>query len=78
MGMNFEEIFNRFLHRAALLAELNVLSPDWKVCLARPISLPRTLNFSCGFSHEIFVKQQKETIELLFSDTNAGAQAIWT
>ena len=52
--------------------------PDWKVCLARPISLPRTLNFSRGSSREIFVAQQKETIELLFSDTNTAAQAIWT
>ena len=51
------------------------LEPDWKVCLARPISLPRTLNFSRGSSREIFVKQQKETIELLFSDTNTAAQA---
>ena len=52
--------------------------PDWKVCLARPISPPRTLNFSRGSSREIFVKQQKETIELLFSDTNLAAQAIRT
>ena len=50
---------------------------DLTVCLARPISLPRTLNFSRGSSHKIFVKQQKETIELLFSDTNTAAQAIW-
>ena len=55
-----------------------VMDPDWKVCLARPISLPRTLNFSRpGSSREIFVKQQKETIELLFSDTNTAAQEIW-
>ena len=52
--------------------------PDWKVCLARPISLPRILNFSRGSSREIFVKQQKETIELLFIDTNTAAQAIST
>ena len=51
-------------------------NPDWKVCLARPISLPRTLNFSRGSSSEIFVKQQKETIEQLFSDTNTAAQAF--
>ena len=54
------------------------LDPDWKDCLARPISLPRTLNFSRGSSREIFVKQQKETIELLFCDTNTAAQAILT
>ena len=53
------------------------VKPDWKVCLARPISLPRTLNFSRGSSREIFVKQQKETIELLFSDTNTAVQEIW-
>ena len=52
--------------------------PDWKVCLAGPISPPRTLNFSRGSSREIFVKQQKETIEPLFSDTNTAAQAIRT
>ena len=52
--------------------------PDWKVCLAWLISPPGTLNFSCGSSREIFVKQQKETIELSFSDTNAAAQAIRT
>ena len=46
------------------------LNPDWKVCLARPVSLPHTLNFSCGSSCEIFIKQQKETIEPLFSNTN--------
>ena len=50
--------------------------PDWKVCLARLISLSHTLNFSRGSSHKIFVKQQKETIELLFSDTNTAAQGI--
>ena len=53
-------------------------NPDWKVCLARPISLPRTLNFSRGSSHEIFVKQQKDRIDLLFSDTNTAVQAICT
>ena len=42
----------------------------------RPISLPRTLNFSRGSSRKIFVKQQKETIGLLFSDTNTAAQAF--
>ena len=32
-----------------------VTGPDWKVCLAQPISLPRTLNFSHGSSRKIFV-----------------------
>ena len=57
---------------------MHVRIPDWKVCLARPISLPHTLNFSRSSNREIFVKQQKETIELLFSDTNTAAQAIHT
>ena len=52
---------------------MNKLNPHCKACLARPISLPHTLNFSC----EIFVKQQKETIELLFGDTYTAMQEIW-
>ena len=60
------------------MPQRNISHPDWKVCLARPISLSRTLNFSRGSSRKIFVKQQKETIELLFSDTNTAAQAIST
>ena len=69
-------LFSMWNFRTLLMKQTS--SPDWKVCLARPISLPRTLNFSRGSSREIFVKQQKETIELLFSDTNTAAQAICT
>ena len=65
-------------YRQVFFRPTTMHGPDWKVCLARPISPPRTLNFSRGSSREIFVKQQKETIELLFSDTNLAAQAIRT